>query len=394
MTLLELGTAKVDITPRIPVPLAGFGFRTGVFGRVETPLLARTFCFKGTGERPIILVSADLIWWGNDRIDGMRRRIRSLEGLTDAVVLLHATHSHSGPQTTDSLSPDIGTASRAYMQALEDLVVRGVHEAAAVVEPVTVERGAGRCAIGIHRRRLENGSIQMAPNPGGPNDRECTVIRFRRECGSTKAVLVHFTCHPTTTAENSVSAEFCGAAMTEIERQENDGMVAAYLQGCCGDIRPALVRDDQFYRGDAGDVRRLGTELAGAVSSVLHGPMEGCGPASCLAFEVAIQLAFENAHETAHMAMTFVQLAPDLGFITFNAETVVEYGLFVKRHFRGAVLPLGYTNGMIGYVTTERQLIEGGYESREAFRYFAMPGPFHASTERRVKQAIDNLLRP
>jgi hypothetical protein len=88
-----------------------------------------------------------------------------------------------------------------------------------------------------------------------------------------------------------------------------------------------------------------------------------------------------------------VQLAPDLGFITFNAETVVEYGLFVKRHFRGAVLPLGYTNGMIGYVTTERQLIEGGYESREAFRYFAMPGPFHASTERRVKQAIDNLLR-
>ena len=69
MTLLELGTAKVDITPRIPVPLAGFGFRTGVFGRVETPLLARTFCFKGTGERPIILVSADLIWWGNDRID-------------------------------------------------------------------------------------------------------------------------------------------------------------------------------------------------------------------------------------------------------------------------------------------------------------------------------------
>jgi hypothetical protein len=393
LTLLELGTAKVDITPRIRVPLAGFGFRTGVFDRVETPLFARIFCFRVAGERPIILVSADLIWWGSDRIDGMRRKIRLLGGLTNAVVLLHATHSHSGPQTTDSLSPDIGAASPVYIQALEDSVIGGIQEAAAAVESVTVERGARRCVIGIYRRRFENGSIQMAPNPEGPNDRECTVIRFRRECGSTKAVLVHFTCHPTATAENSVSAEFCGAAMTEIERQGNHGIVAGYLQGCCGDIRPALVRDDQFYRGDAGDVRRLGTELTDAISSVLRGPMDACEPASYSEFEVGVPLAFENTHETVQMAMTFVRLAPNLGFLTFNAEMVVDYGLSVKNHLRGAILPLGYTNGMIGYVTTERQLIEGGYESREAFRYFAMPGPFHVTTERQVKQAINNLLR-
>ena len=375
------------------VPLAGFGFRTGVFDRVETPLFARTFCFKRAGERPIVLVSADLIWWGSDRIEGMRRGIRALAGLTDAAVVLHATHSHSGPQTTDSLSPDIGTASRVYIQAFEDAVIRGVDEAAAAVEPVTIERGSGRCVIGIHRRRLVNGSIQMAPNPEGPNDPECTVIRFRRVSGSTKAVLVHFTCHPTTTAENSVSAEFCGAAMTQIESQEKKGMVAAYLQGCCGDIRPALVRDDQFYRGHAGDVRRLGAELADTISTVLNGPMNVCQPASGSAFDVVTPLAFENGHETVPMEMTFVRLAPNLGFLTFNAETVVEYGLFVKRHFRGEILPLGYTNGMIGYVTTERQLIEGGYESREAFRYFAMPGPFHVTTERQVKQSINDLLR-
>ncbi len=50
-------------------------------------------------------------------------------------------------------------------KALEDAVIRGVDEAAAAVEPVTIERGSGRCVIGIHRRRLVNGSIQMAPNP-------------------------------------------------------------------------------------------------------------------------------------------------------------------------------------------------------------------------------------
>ena len=76
--------------------------------------------------------------------------------------------------------------------------------------------------------------------------------------------------------------------------------MAAYLQGCCGDIRPALVRDDQFYRGDAGDVRRLGAELADAISTVLNGPMEVCQPASGLAFDVVTPLAFENGHETVH----------------------------------------------------------------------------------------------
>jgi hypothetical protein len=393
LTLLELGTAKVDITPRVPVPLAGFGFRTGVFDRVETPLFARIFCFSGASERTIILVSADLIWWGSDRIDAIRQRIRTLEGLRESIVLLHATHSHSGPQTTACLSSDIGATSPAYIQALEDSVIRGVHDAAAAVEPVTIERGAGRCDIGIHRRRLENGSIQMAPNPDGPNDRECTVIRFRRGCGATAAVLVHFTCHPTTTAENSVSAEFCGAAMAEIERQTNDDIVAAYLQGCCGDIRPALIRDDQFYRGEAGDVRRLAAELADTISSVLDGPMGACEPSSCSAFDVVVPLSFENTRETVQIAMTYVRLASDLGLVTFNAEMVVEYGLFVKKKFSGAILPLGYTNGMIGYVTTKRQLIEGGYESREAFRYFAMPGPFHVKTERQVKLAINKLLR-
>jgi hypothetical protein len=83
--------------------------------------------------------------------------------------------------------------------------------------------------------------------------------------------------------------------------------------------------------------------------------------------------------------MTRVAFGDQLGFFTFNAEMVVEYGLLVKRRL---LLPLAYTGGMIGYVTTEQQLAEGGYEAREAFRYFGMPGPFAVSTESRIRRAI------
>jgi hypothetical protein len=374
------------------VPLAGFAFRSGVFDRVQTPLFARIFCFKSEGAPPVILVSADLIWWGSDQMDRMKRRIRTHGGLENASIILHATHSHSGPQTSQAVSSLIGNASPAFIDGLENTALNGIKEAVAALEPVTVERGAGQCDFGIHRRRMVDGRFQMAPNPDGPNDRQCTVIRFRTLSGSTNAVLVHFTCHPTTTAENSVSAEFCGAAMTAIEQELGNGVIAGYLQGCCGDIRPALIRGDQFYRGDAGDVSRLGAELSQAIASVLNRPMDPCEPTVCSASEKALPLAFENDCGAVPMEMTLLQLASNLGFLTFNAEVVVEYGLFVKRQSSGAILPLGYTNGMIGYVTTERQLIEGGYEPREAFRFFDMPGPFHSWTERRVKESIDALL--
>lgn len=393
--MLELGTAKIDITPRFPVPLAGFATRTGSYDRVLSPLFARIFCFRSHAGAPIILISADLIWWGSERIESLREKIRAIRGAGNATVLLHATHNHSGPQTSEILSPEIGQASTAYLEQLDEAVLNGIPRALVNLEPVSTERGTADCHIGIHRRRLIDGSIQMAPNPDGPIDTECSVICFKTLSGSIKAVLVHFTCHPTTTAANSISAEFCGAAMTSLENELGDDVIAAYLQGCCGDIRPAMIRDDQFYRGDDEDVQRLGCELRKVVMNVLSRPMEPCQDSRLTSVESELNLFFENRPDTVSATLTMmkVNLAQNISFLTFNAEMVVAYGLFVKQRSHGACLPLGYSNGMIGYVTTERQLAEGGYEAREAFPYFGMPGPFTASTERRLRQKIEELLR-
>jgi hypothetical protein len=158
-----------------------------------------------------------------------------------------------------------------------------------------------------------------------------------------------------------------------------------------------MIKEDRFYRGDAEDVARLSAELRRVVMSVLERPMESCESGVSPALEREVPLFFElreghvpeaESRESVALEMTLVRLAQNLGFLTFNAEAVVEYGLFVKRRSEGAILPIGYTNGMIGYVTTERQLAEGGYESREAFRYFGMPGPFEAATELRIREAI------
>lgn len=73
----------------------------------------------------------------------------------------------------------------------------------------------------------------MAPNPDGPNDQEVTVIKFNRiNDGTVKSLFVHFTCHPTTTADNLINSEYPGVAMEKVEEHLGGGAIAMFLQGC------------------------------------------------------------------------------------------------------------------------------------------------------------------
>jgi hypothetical protein len=229
----QLGVAKLDITPRKPLPLAGFAGRQGPSEGVAHPLFVRAFFFTqddpdGT-ERRALVVSADLLGWGQDRLPALRRQLREHWQLGEETVVLSATHTHSGPQTSVRLVSSVGTPDPDYIEYLEAQLFAAIEQAYANREPVTVERGRGTSDIGINRRRLVDGAIRMAPNPTGPTDPEVTVLRFRTVAGDTKGVLVHYTCHPTITADRLVSGEFPGVAMAELEATLGDGAVAAYL---------------------------------------------------------------------------------------------------------------------------------------------------------------------
>ena len=96
----------------------------------------------------------------------------------------------------------------------------------------------------------------------------------------------------------------------------------------------------------------------------------------------------ERLRPSVALEMTRLDIARDLVLLTFNAEMAVNYGLFVKSQSQRRLLPLGYTNGMIGYVPTAKQLSEGGYESNESFFYFGLPSPLHCSADALVRESI------
>lgn len=422
---LLLGSAKVDITPDHPVPLAGFGVRTGVFDGVRHRIYARILLLRQPQERGMrhqLLVAADLLWWGNERMEELRGKLAARWGLRAEDILLGASHSHSGPQTS-RLMPAIGRVDEQYLQTLEGKLFAGIEQAAANLEPVTVERGSGACDIGIHRRKRVDGKIVMAPNEEGPTDPEVTVVRFNTRAGRAKALLVHYTCHPTTTNANYVSSEYCGLAMERVERELGNGCVSLFLQGCCGDVRPSLYRDGKFFHGSDKDVQALAERFYEAIRSVLERPLQMLRPCLLDGARTECPLAFANvptAEELARLSgaddpkvrhwarhllehpellrpavsldMVRMDIAEGLSLLSMNAEMVVEYGLYVKRRSGGSALPVAYANGMIGYVSTAAQLAEGGYEATDSYYYFGLCSPFTKAAEPSIRESIDGLL--
>ncbi|GAB3416047.1 hypothetical protein [Flindersiella endophytica] len=418
--MTSLGTAVADITPRWPVELAGFAGRQGSFEDVRSPLSAQVFAF-GDGSLRAVLVCADLLWWGPDLVESLQSRIAVAYGLPRDAIVLHASHTHSAPQPGLTFSPLVGAGDPDYLGFVQDMVLDALASAVDGMEPITVSRGRGECGLGMNRRRANPDGTFGGADPDGPSDPEVTVVRLDTVSGHPRAVFVHYACHPVVTADQEAGPDFPGVLRARLETQFGDGVVVAFLQGCCGDIDPALLRDGQFRRGGQAELDELGGVLADAASSALTRLV----PAGDLAVRSRssvtnlplhppslTQLASLrdsndiwgdwSRHLLAHpellvdkapLRLTLLELTDELALLGFDAELTVAYGDYVKVRSSGRVLPIPYSNGMIGYIVTAEQVRQGGYEPDDSFPYVYRSGRFIAHVEGIVQSAIDDLLR-
>lgn len=421
-----LGAATADITPRHPVDLSGFASRTEPMSGVRAPLELQAFAFGDDTGLRAILVTADLLWWGPDVADALRARIAADHGIGAEAVLLHASHTHSGPQPGLTFSPLVGRGDHDYLDFLSTTTLESVTAAAADREPVTVARGSGTCSIALNRRRANPGGGRGGPDRDGPTDPDVAVIRFDRPDGTAKALLTHYSCHPVITADRLAGPDFPGVTRARLaERLPSTGsgnsVVIGFLQGCCGDLDPALTEGDRFVRGDDADLDRIGGALADAVSAVLEAGLEPAGELAVRTRTGTAELPLQPPslamlanrrdedgvwgdwarHLLAHpeliieeipLRLILLELTDGLALLGLDAEITVEYGLWLKNWSNGGVLPIPYTNGMIGYVVTADQVRQGGYEPDDSYPYVYRSGRFATRTEELVRSAIMSLL--
>jgi hypothetical protein len=243
---MKAGFARSDVTPRVGVELSGFGpfinrHSTGVRDR----LWARAMACEAGGAR-LVLVSCDLIGLPAAVTDHVRQLVGAASGLPPEAVMVHCTHTHSGPGTGPYVG--WGEADPPYLEVLPGRIARACIEALENLQDARLSHGEVPCEGMSYNREMEKRPTDLSVvlsddwRPAMPEltDTTCHVVKAEAG-GRLVGFFSYFGCHPVVCCEQTrqIHGDYAGVA-TNILEAEHPGSVGLFLQGAQGDLNSCV----------------------------------------------------------------------------------------------------------------------------------------------------------
>ena len=245
---MKAGFARVDITPRVGVELCGFGpFSNRRSVGVRDRLWARALAVEAGGAT-VVLVSCDLIGLGLDTSDRVRQQVSRTTGLPEQAVMVHCTHTHSGPSTASGLT-GWGAGDAPYLEVLPYRVARACTRAVENLVDARLSHAEVPCeGVGLNRE-YDKDAPPLAEvlrddwRPAMPErtDTVCHVLKLE-SADRLLGFASYFGCHPVTCCADTqyIHGDFAGVATNLLER-EHPGSIGLFLQGAQGDVNSCVV---------------------------------------------------------------------------------------------------------------------------------------------------------
>lgn len=265
---IELGIAQVDITPEVGLPLMG-NYRSDYAARgVHDPLYAKAVVFRDAEGTAVALLTLDLCMVDRHNADLIRRTIAARSDIRAEHVLVHATHTHSGPAVTGRLGMAALVAPhRARIDALLQSAAMAVVAARDNMAAATLTIGdAEQHDISFNRRlQRKTGGTQMnwetlqagfdveqIEGSFGPIDPQLVCMGFERDERSF-GTLVCFGLHPAILAGDhwEYSADYPAqlAAALALEIKRRSPAASTLVLGLCNDAIGYLPTRAAFAQG-------------------------------------------------------------------------------------------------------------------------------------------------
>lgn len=276
---MRIGFAKNDITPRVGVELCGFGpyiNRHSVF--VRDRLWARAMVVEA-GGRTLVLIGCDLIGVNLDTTRRVRQLIGAAAGVGEDDIMLHCTHTHSGPTTCDLFG--WGHADPPYMEVLPQRIAKAAIDALARRQEATLSYAPGPCeGIGINRE-YEPANPPLAealredwrPQKPELTDTVCHVLKAEAG-GKVIGFASYFGCHPVVCCQETryIHGDYAGVATNVLEREFGPSAVGLFLQGAQGDVNTCVV-----HRGEQDSLLALDV-IAARYARAVRSALAAAGP--------------------------------------------------------------------------------------------------------------------
>ncbi|WP_432403956.1 neutral/alkaline non-lysosomal ceramidase N-terminal domain-containing protein [Wukongibacter sp. M2B1] len=396
---MRIGFSKHNITPQVPIYLAGYAERREPAQGINDPLYAKSIILEDDNGEKIALIFLDILYVTKAQVDIIRNRVEKLTGIKGSHIIISSSHTHSGPLTYNN--PLFGKYDSTYVDWLLKVIPGIVLQAS----KDTIE-----CKLGWYQSEV----YDIGGNRRDKkikSDTYVTVISFADLKNEPIAVLFNYNCHPTILSHKNlmISADFPGSAVKTLERIYGKDVFFAFSNGACGDISTRFTRRSQAISEKDRIGRILAAEVAKGIEKTryeeqsyislieksfklrkreiptekqLDKEMERCknklrsiekiNPQNR---EIRVLKTTLQGYEILKSLKKYKDDLEDEGIITairlgegcivaHPAELFSKLGNQIMKESSFPInMIMGYSNGIIGYIPDEASYIQGGYES-------------------------------
>ena len=366
---VQMGAAKVNITPGVPLPMSGYDARETPFTGIHDQLFATALYFRSS-ENSLLLITADVIGYAREFIDETREMISARIGIAPENIMITAVHNHGGP-VTKTYEKDVPETVENYVKELQEKFINLSVQAQEKAVPVRMGTGKGYCEMNINRRaEFADGSIWLGRASDKPCDHELDIVRFDDFNNRTLAVLINWPCHATASGQDNtlITGDWPGAAARHFNMQAGEEVVVAITAGASGDINPIYGPGNNFSEIEAVGyhVGKVAWETYNKISTFPVESIETINSSLILPGKKAgkdrlPQKIYESGLDVEIKLTTF--RIGHLVLAGISGEVMNEIGTEIKNQspYTNTVI-ITHCNGSSGYICTDKAFTEGGYE--------------------------------
>ena len=235
---LLVGWAKVNLSPKLPTPTAGYGAREGKpYVSIHDSVFVRAIVFKA-GKTTSVLLSADMLIIPPLVVELLNQKLKTI-GLNTDQVYFGATHTHNSigawsPGYTGEMFA--GKFDQNMVEHIAQTMFDAIKNASAQVAPATISYGQMYLADMLFNR-LVGGK--------GTIDPFVRVLKIDRKDGK-KALFCTYAAHATTLDADKMilSRDYPGVLVDSLEHHSAD--FAMFMAGAVGSMGPLEEAKDDF----------------------------------------------------------------------------------------------------------------------------------------------------
>jgi hypothetical protein len=226
----------------------------------------------------------------------------------------------------------------------------------------------------------------MLPNHDNDIDNDLRLFYIFDINNDLKIIIYTFSCHPVFNTSNYISSDFIGEISHIIK--ENLNIESMFLQGFSGDIRPNFTTENIFDLNTINKLKLLfnkevfrefrnkdfdhfsftiSQEIVSAYTNIKKNQAHKIKQIKTLKKDYI--LISNSGRSQKQFDIKFILINHNL-FISIPAEVTSRYKIELSKKFQDLnIIPLGLSDGIIGYLPFYNEISLGGYEVNSAVNY-------------------------